>query len=83
LPVSFSRAFLADITSTWKSELLVAVNQREKIGFNLVEDIINIICVKMMKFSQDQRMKLTTTKRILESLETYIRNLLQIVEDSA
>jgi hypothetical protein len=28
LPVSFSRAFLVDITSSWKTELLVAVNQR-------------------------------------------------------
>lgn len=37
----------------------------------------------MMKFSQDQRMKLTTTKRILEALEAYIKNLLQIVEESA
>lgn len=28
LPVSFSRAFLVDITSTWKTELLFSVNQR-------------------------------------------------------
>lgn len=37
----------------------------------------------MMKFSQDQRMKLTTTKRILEALEAYIKNLQQIVEETA
>jgi len=47
-----------------------------------VDEIINIICVKTMKFSQDQRMRLTITKKILEYLEVYIQNLLQIVEDS-
>ena len=71
-----------DITSTWKTELLFSVNQREKIGFTLVEDIISIICIKMMKFSQEQRMNLSSTKRILDSLETYIKNLLQILEDN-
>lgn len=57
-----------DITSTWKTELLFSVNQREKIGFTLVEDIVSIICIKMMKFSQEQRMNLTSTKCILDSL---------------
>lgn len=28
LPVSFSRAFLTDITASWKTELLLAVDQR-------------------------------------------------------
>lgn len=35
-----------------------------------------------MKFSQEKRMNLTSAKGILDSLETYIKNLVQILEDS-
>jgi len=68
LPLSFSRAFLIDISASWKTELLLAVDQRQKYGFHLVDDIITIICIKMLKFDQQKRLKLTITKRILVAL---------------
>jgi hypothetical protein len=58
---------------------LLAVDQREKYGLHLVDDIITIICIKMLKFEQEKRMKLTLTKSILIALEGYINNLIAIL----
>jgi len=66
--LSFSRAFLIDISASWKSELLLAIDQREKYGFSLVEDIITIICVKTLKFNQKDRMNLNIIMEMLKVL---------------
>jgi len=52
LPVSFSRVFHLDIAASWKSELLMTANQREKYGLAVVEDVITLLCVKMVKIEQ-------------------------------
>lgn len=56
--MSFSKTFLSDITASWKNELLLAVNQRQKYGLAVIDQVITIICVKMIKFDQAERMKL-------------------------
>jgi serine/threonine protein kinase len=80
LPVSYSRPFLTDICLSWKNELILTVNQRQKYGLALVDDIITIICVKMMKLEQEKRMKLPIAKRIFELLEEYVKSLLDFLE---
>lgn len=81
LPVSFSRAFMSDITLSWKNELLLAVNQRPKSGLGVVDDVITVICIRMIKFDQQKRMNLTVALRILNLLEYYVKSVLSLVDD--
>ena len=64
-PLSFSRAFFKDIETSWRKELLLAVNQREKYGLNLVDDIVTVIAIKVLKYEQKQRINLALTFQIL------------------
>ena len=57
LPISYSRAFSLDIAAGWKTDLTIILNQRKKQGLSLVDDIITIICIKMMKIDQKKRMR--------------------------
>ena len=82
LPLSFSRVFHLDIAASWKSELLLSVNQREKYGLAVVEDIVTILCVKMLKIEQEKRMQLETALAILQLLETYVKTLIKILYQS-
>ena len=59
--------------------MLLTVNQRQKFGLVLVEDIITIVCVKMLKLAQNKRMKLTMARRILEVVEKYVGELFFVV----
>ena len=59
--------------------MLLTVNQRQKFGLVLVEDIITIVCVKMLKLAQNKRMKLTMARRILEVVEKYVGELFLVV----
>ena len=68
MPLSFSRAFYVDIAASWSKELLLAVNQRQKYGLTLVDDIVTVITIKMLKCDQKQRMGLALTLTILETL---------------
>jgi hypothetical protein len=45
----------------------------------LVEDIITIICIKMMKMNQKKRMNLRMAKRILEIVNEYVVNLMSLI----
>lgn len=81
LPVSFSRAFMSDITLSWKNELLLAVNQRPKSGLGVVDDVITVICIRMIKFDQQKRMNLTAALKILNILEDYVKSVLNLVDD--
>lgn len=80
LPVSFSRAFISDITLSWKNELLLAVNQRPKYGLAVIDDVITVICIKMIKFDQEKRMNLTTALKILHLLEDYVKSVLNLID---
>jgi hypothetical protein len=60
--------------------LLLAINQREKYGYSIVEDIITIICVKTLKFNQKDRMNLTIILEILKILEDYVKKLKNILK---
>lgn len=64
-PVSYSRPFYIDICTSWKTEFLNAVNQRSKIGLQLIDDIITILLVKSMKFEQKDRINLDQMMLIL------------------
>ncbi len=60
--------------------MLLAVNQRERYGLALVEEIVTIICIKMIKYEQSKRMDLTTAMQILKLLEEYTKEVINIVE---
>ena len=82
MPVSYSRPFQTDIVATWKTELMVIVNQRQKYGIPLVEDIITIVCLRLIKYSQEKRMKLQLVRSILDVIDDYLRDILALVDQS-
>ena len=55
------------------------VNQRQKYGLYLIEDIITVLCMKLIKYSQEKRMRLNVVKNVLEVLEEYTSGLMRLV----
>lgn len=59
---------------------MLAVNQRQKIGLAVIDQIITIICVKMIKLEQKERMNLKMAYALLLELERYVDDLMQIIQ---
>lgn len=59
---------------------MLAVNQRQKIGLTVIDQIITIICVKMIKLEQKERMNLKMAYALLLELERYVDDLMQIIQ---
>lgn len=56
------------------------MNQRQKIGLAVIDQIITIICVKMIKLEQKERMNLKMAYALLLELERYVDDLMQIIQ---
>ena len=56
------------------------MNQRQKIGLTVIDQIITIICVKMIKLEQKERMNLKMAYALLLELERYVDDLMQIIQ---
>ena len=75
IPISYSQQFFGDILSSWKSDLFLALDQREKTGLAYVEDVISLLMTRLVKMKQQERMKLRLVYTILKYLEDYVNKL--------